>query len=228
MKKFTDEQLYSIYLTIKKDNDYFTKYENVPYLTNIKNWETMDCPRVFCILDFKEWIEKHNIKNINNLGYTSDDPELNFLTYIEKTHLNYPPYDLHTISDICPELFDFFIFSQTLEHLYNPFLAVENIFKIMLPGGYVFTSVPTINIPHMTPIHFGGYNPMGLATMFLSAGFEIIEIGQWGNFNYIQKIFSTHNWPGFKEIQDNGIVTNEEQNVCQCWILVRKPLIHGA
>ena len=71
--------------------------------------------------------------------------------------------------------FDFFLFNQTLEHLYNPFHAVENIYKIVKPGGYVFTSVPTLNIPHMTPVHFNGFTPMGLAMLFLSAGFEIVD-----------------------------------------------------
>ena len=122
-------------------------------------------------------------------------------------------------------MFDFFLFSQTLEHLYNPPLAIYNLYKIIAPGGYVFTSVPTINIPHSTPIHFGGYNPMGLATLFISAGFEIIEIGQWGNFDYIQHIFSFHSWPGFKEMERNGIVINEDRNVCHCWILAKKPTI---
>jgi 2-polyprenyl-3-methyl-5-hydroxy-6-metoxy-1,4-benzoquinol methylase len=54
----------------------------------------------------------------------------------------------------CKNEFDFFIFSQTLEHLYNPFEAVKQIYEIVKPGGYVFTSVPTLNIPHM--IHING------------------------------------------------------------------------
>ena len=226
MKLFEHQELDTLYLTIKKSNDYFTKYNKVPSVPgDIINWETMDCPRVFCILDFIEWIDKHNIKNINYLGYTSnDDPELQFLKYTEKTLLEYPQYDLHTISTTCSKLFDFFLFSQTLEHLYNPQLAMINLYKIMAPGGYVFTSVPTINIPHMTPIHFGGYNPMGLATLFISAGFEIVEIGQWGNLDYIQNLFTYHTWAGFKQIERDGIVINEERNVCQCWVLARKPI----
>lgn len=54
------------------------------------------------------------------------------------------------------------------------------------------------------------------------AGFEIVEIGQWGNFEYIQKIFSIHNWIGYDTLQHGGKVVNEERNVCQCWVLCRK------
>ena len=76
----------------------------------------------------------------------------------------------------------------------------------------------------MTPIHFNGFTPMGLAMLFKTANFEIIENGQWGNLNYICKLWGTHNWPGYNMLNTNNIVTNEEQNVCQCWILVKKPL----
>jgi len=74
------------------------------------------------------------------------------------------------------------------------------------------------------PSHFGGFTPMGLATLFMGANFEIIDMGQWGNINYIRKLFETHSWPDYKELKTFGdIVPNEERNVCQCWILARKP-----
>ena len=96
---------------------------------------------------------------------------------------------------------------------------MENIYKYIKPGGFVYTSVPTINIPHMTPIHYNGYNPMGLALLFLSVGFEIVELGQWGNYKYINYIFKNHKWPDATKVPHK----NEEKNVAQCWILARKP-----
>ena len=74
----------------------------------------------------------------------------------------------------------------------------------------------------MTPVHFNGMTPMGLAMLFKTSNFEIIEIGQWGNFEYIQKLWSTHSWPGYNTLNHNNRITNEERNVCQCWILARK------
>jgi len=63
---------------------------------------------------------------------------------------------------------------------------------------------------------------MGLAMLFKSVGFEIIEIGQWGNFDYIKRLWGTHSWPGYDTIHSYGKVTNEESNCCQCWILAKK------
>jgi SAM-dependent methyltransferase len=204
---------------------YFNKYKilpKCPVKSYNYNWNNYDFPRNWCILDFIEWTKKYNI-TIENLGYTCDyDPELEFISPSKKTLISYPDYDLHNISNYFNNEFDFFLFNQTIEHLYNPFEAIKEIHKIVKTGGYVFTSVPTINIPHQTPIHFNGFTPMGLAMLFKTANFEIIEIGQWGNFDYIQKLFNTHAWPGYNELNNNNNVMNEKRNVCQCWILARK------
>jgi SAM-dependent methyltransferase len=223
---FSEKELTDLYNDkVKLPTSYFIKYETLPEcpvkMYNF-NWGDCDFPRNWCILDFIEWTKKYNI-NIEHLGYTSDyDPELEFITPLKKTLVSYPEYDLHTISNIFNNEFDFFLFNQTIEHLYNPFEAMKQIYNIVKPGGYVFTSVPTLNIPHITPFHFNGFTPMGLAILFKTANFEVIEIGQWGNFNYIEKLWKTHSWPGYNELNNNNSVTNEERNVCQCWILARK------
>jgi SAM-dependent methyltransferase len=224
---FTEKDIKDIFLNkVKLPSTYFKKYENLPQCP-IKSWNydwsNHDFPRNWCVLDFIEWTNKYNLKNIEHLGYTYEaDPELEFINSNKKTLLEYPKYDLHKLPDNLNDIFDFFIFNQTLEHLYDPFEAVRQIYKIIKSGGYVFTSVPTLNIPHMTPIHFNGFTPMGLAMLFKKVGFEIIEIGQWGNFEYIVKLWKSHYWPGYKDLNKNNIITNEENNVCQCWILAKK------
>jgi SAM-dependent methyltransferase len=222
-----ENDIYHVYYTkVKLPDSYFKKYEELPPCPIAKynfSWAGKDYPRIPCVADFREWIPKHNLNHVQHLAYTSDtDPELEFITASEKTLLTYPPYDLHTLNH--QNLYDFFIFNQTLEHLHNPFLAVENIYNAVKPGGYVFTSVPTLNIPHMMPSHFNGFTPMGLAMLFKNCKFEVVEIGQWGNYDYIQQLFQTHQWPDYRQLQRNGRITNEERNVCQCWILAKKPL----
>lgn len=224
---FTEEEINQVYSSkVKLPQEYFNKYSYLPACP-VKcynyNWNNYDFPRNWCILDFIEWTKKHNICNVEHIGFTCEsDPELEFVTSVKRTCVSYPEYDLHTISSRFKNEFDFFIFNQTLEHLYNPFEAVKQIYEIVKPGGYVFTSVPTINIPHMTPIHFNGFTPMGLAMLFKTANFEIIEIGQWGNWEYISKLFANHQWPDYNELHKNNIVVNEERNACQCWILAKK------
>jgi len=225
MKQFTEDELKEIYKKyVKLNEDYFTKHRYLPKCP-VKawnyNWKTHDMPRNFAILDFIEWTKKYNIAKGDYLGFTcSIDPELEFIDYENKLYLKYPPCDLHKYFDQLNNKFDFFIFNQTIEHLYNPFMAIENIYQYIKPGGYVFTTTPTVNVPHMTPIHYNEYNPMGLSMLMMSVGFEIVEVGQWGNYDYICKLFKDHKWPDAYEIDHE----NQEKNVVQSWILVKKPL----
>jgi SAM-dependent methyltransferase len=244
MKTYSYNDLLNLYQNkVKKDSSYFTKYQNLDPYKDGKIEEMLngkDYPRVTCVLDFKEWISKYNIVPEKML-YTSDtDFELNYIQPKSKELLEYDSTtnhgDLHSLS-LKDKDYDFVLFSQTIEHLYNPFKAIEKIYEHTKSGGFVFTSVPTINIPHMTPIHFAGIYPMGLAVMFESAGFEIMEIGQWGNINYLNYIFHHHGWPDHQYLTQianaqlrgsphfqtyNGLIANEEVNIAQCWCLARK------
>ncbi len=226
---FSEQDIHEIYHTkVKHSPEYYKKYEQLPPCP-VKawnySWKHYDFPRNWCLLDFKEWIHKYQIKP-QMLGYTDDiDPELEFIECEQKQLIKYPEIDLHKIDQSFDNYFDFFLFNQTLEHLFNPFMAVESLYKSIKPGGYIFTSVPTINIPHCVPAHYNGLTPMGLALLFLSANFEIIEMGQWGNLEYLQLLFKNHDWPGYDMLNKKGKVTNEERNGCQCWILAKKPAL---
>lgn len=224
---YDENELKEIYEKIRLPPSYFEQSSNRPLPSSPigRQWvKAFDYPRSQCILDFKDWVSKHNLQQPEHLGATFEDFELTFLQPKKKTILPYPPHDLHTLTNTYQgEPFDFFIFNQTLEHLYHPYRAVNEISALVKEGGYVFTSVPTINIPHSTPIHFSGIYPMGLAVLFMSNGFEVVEMGQWGNLQYIRKMFTEHNWPSYHDLKDKqGKVPNEERNVCQCWILARK------
>jgi SAM-dependent methyltransferase len=223
-----DTELYSLYMTkVRRPDEYFTQYEDVPpcpIRSWGNSWKDKDAPRCFTVLDFQKWIADRGISP-ERLGYTSEsDPELELFSAKTKVYLPYPSYDLHVLSSHYREAFDFLLVNQTLEHLQAPHTAMKSMYDALVPGGYLFTSVPTINIPHSTPYHYGGYNPMGLAVMCLEAGFEICEIGQWGNLRYIRTLFDENGWPDvYRVAEPNGRVLNIDRAVCQCWILVQKP-----
>jgi SAM-dependent methyltransferase len=231
MKTYSNSDLLKLYENkVKKDFSYFKKYESLDLYKDGKIDEMLngrDYPRVPCVLDFKEWISKYRIIPEKMLYTSETDFELNYIQPKSKELLEYDHNtgngDLHTLS-LSDKDYDFILFSQTIEHLYNPFKAIQNLYEHTKSGGFIFTSVPTINIPHMTPIHFAGIYPMGLAAIFESAGFDIIEIGQWGNINYLNYIFNNHGWPDYQYLRrtGNGIITNEEQNIAQCWCLAKK------
>jgi hypothetical protein len=225
MKLFTDKEIQEVYETyfLKNQKEYLSKYNTIPEGFHLSNWklEGKDYPRLRSLMDFKDWIIKYKLQNVKNILVTDfSDPELEFLKYEQLTHIPYlnGVNDLHLL-DLAFKSYDFAIFNQTLEHLYNPFLCIQNLYDHLNEGGYLYTTVPTINIPHMVPYHFWGLTPMGLCMLMKSIGFQIVEVGYWGNYDYINKLFNSHLWPDYQGL--NNLV-NELNNECQCWILVKK------
>lgn len=226
-KLFSEQEVIETYNNyVLKSNEYLNKLSPLPLHLNNKSWrwEEKDFPRVPCVLDFSEWVVKHGLENVNTLLSTDiNDPELEFIKYERVIHVPYNgnDNDLHKIN--ITEEVDFVVFNQTIEHLYNPFISLTNLYNSLKKGGYLFTSVPTINVPHMVPFHYNGYTPIGLCMLMKSVGFEIVEVGYWGNYNYLNKLFATHVWPSYENlIDENNNITNEMNNTCQSWILVKK------
>ena len=225
--KLTEQEICSLYnrFVIKPISYNHRTFSDIVAsgVTNTYNPRGKDSPRVFTIMDFKEWVEKYGIQPKNALLTDADDCELPYITMEKSTVINYASnpsdYDLHTLS-LPHKDYDFVLFSQTLEHLYNPAQCVRNLYDHMSIGGYIFTSVPTVNIPHMTPFHFSHFYPIGLVCMFIQAGFEVLELGYWGNKDYILKMFNSLSWP---DIYSLSTILNDPAHPAQCWILARKP-----
>lgn len=77
-------------------------------------------------------------------------------------------------AELADGTFDFVVCTEVLEHTRQPFKAVENIFRILKPGGWCFIT---------TPFNFRIHGPLpdcwrftehGLRELF--AGFEILEL----------------------------------------------------
>jgi SAM-dependent methyltransferase len=129
-------------------------------------------------------------------------------------------YDLHTL-DLNNKNFDFVMINQTIEHLYNPIVAIENIYKHLKKGGLFYTNVPSNNIPHSTPEHYyTGITPVGIGAMVKSAGFEILEIGQWGNKKYLNLMYNKNGWGDIS--YDSMPGKNEINCPLITWVLAKK------
>lgn len=211
---------------VAKPQSYFKKFEDLNAALSpaeLSAYSRMDPPRVISIIDFKEWIKKYEIQTGKSLLSTCpNDPELKYLNYSDTTVISYPPHDLHTF-DVDKKDHDFVVFNQTIEHLHTPILALNRIWEHLKEGGYVYTSVPTINIPHLTPIHFNGYTPTGLCALFESCGFSVCECGYWGNYKYIEYIFKHGEWCNYKQVlDDEGKMKYDPVCQAQTWVLARK------
>lgn len=230
-KLFTEQDIIRTYKKyVQKSPEYYKKADiEYPKLSDEERRKlfNVDFPRVASLIDFKEWIIKYGLDKPESLLSTfKNDFEL---SYISCDNITYCPYtggnngDLHTL-DLPKKDFQFIIFNQTLEHLYNPFICMQNLFNHLKPKGYLYTTVPTINIPHMVPFHFWGITPTGLCMLSKSVGFEICECGFWGNYEYLKYIFTKNEWPSNDAVFDlGGNIQNTEVCQAQTWVLVQKP-----
>jgi len=218
--------IYNKYIKINETEEYKNRYVPLPPQKPTKKWkwEGKDFPRVISLLEFERYMIKYGFFFKNVLSFNgSSDPEYEYMNYENITNYNYSEdiinNDLHTLN-LDKKDFDFLMINQTIEHLYNPILCLKNIYNHLCDGGIFYANVPANNIPHSTPEHYyTGITPSGLGVMTKLAGFEILEIGQWGNRQYLNTLFtsgwSDYNYssrPGFNEI-DCPIIT---------WILAKK------
>jgi SAM-dependent methyltransferase len=186
--------IYNNYVKINYTIEYTNKYVPLPLQYNNKQWkwEGKDFPRIIALLEFREYMLEYN-KTFNDvLSFNGDsDPEYEYMKYNNLHNFNYEEnekYDLHKI-DLDKKDFDFAMTNQTIEHLYNPILAIKNIYNHLKIGGIFYTNVPADNVPHSTPFHFyTGITPVGLGAMVKLAGFDILKIGQWGNKEYFRQM----------------------------------------
>lgn len=204
------QEIYERFVKPSLTPNYAKLYVDLPLQENNNphwKWEDKDLPRVIALLEFKRFVGRHNLSCEKGLAINGAvDPEWYCLPAKKITYINYADdierYDLHCLN-LLEKDFDFVMANQTLEHIYDPVLCLENIYKHMAYGGILYINVPANNIPHATPFHhYTGYTPVGLGAVVKSAGFEIIAIGQWGNKKYLQKMFELDGWPDYRGIAD--------------------------
>lgn len=218
------QEIYEKHVKVNHTSEYDTRYHPLPLQYNNKKWkwETKDFPRVIAILEFKRYMEKYNFEFDEVLSFNNyDDPEYEYLKYKNITNLNYDDNpvknDLHVFKS--DKKFDFAMINQTIEHLYDPITALKNIHKHLNNNGIFYANVPSNNVPHCDPYHYyTGITPTGLGVMVHLAGFEILELGQWGNKEYLHKLFD-YGWIDYTKLNNTA---NDKTCPIITWVLARK------
>ena len=222
--------IYQDHVLVNNTPEYLGRYVPLPLEKNTKRWrwEGKAFPRVITVLEFACLVREYDMQPGKLLmlnGGEWGDPELEYVQPAHMVSIDYDEAtganDLHTLA-LSERDFDLVLVAQTLEHLHNPIAALERIFHHITPGGYLFTSVPVVNIPHATPQHhYTGFTPTGLGAICRVAGFDIAAIGQWGNSRYINLIFNRKCWPDYRQLGSE--LQNEFENPVDAWILARRP-----
>jgi len=92
----------------------------------------------------------------------------------------YPGASVHVLTDahqvaFADNSFDVVIIQAVLEHLIEPFVAVEEFWRVLKPSGLVLADTPFLQAVHMGAYDFTRYTPLGQRALFKR--FEAIEVG---------------------------------------------------
>jgi glycosyltransferase involved in cell wall biosynthesis len=72
--------------------------------------------------------------------------------------------------------FDSVFCNAVLEHVANPTEVVEEIYRVLKPGGYLYLCIPFLQPEHLDPTDFQRYTKDGLRKLVTDQGFEVVKV----------------------------------------------------
>ncbi|MBM3281245.1 MAG: methyltransferase domain-containing protein [Candidatus Harrisonbacteria bacterium] len=86
---------------------------------------------------------------------------------------------------VADNTYDAIINNQVLEHVKYPKKVLEELFRILKPGGKIFVTVPQISHVHGAPYNFFFFTNFGLELLLKETGFRIISIKPRGGIFFV-------------------------------------------
>lgn len=105
------------------------------------------------------------------------------------------------------------IMVSVFEHVENPYVVSDAIFKLIRPGGYLFNSTPFQFPYHPSPEDNFRYSPKALERIHKASGFEFVEGAFHGQYRSSEGVGDT-----------NSERYLDPQSMSFSYALVRKPL----
>ena len=92
---------------------------------------------------------------------------------------NAPEVDIQDLSTYPADSYDFVILDEILEHVPRPWIAVEEIHRILKPGGTLITSSPFMIAVHKVPDDYWRFTKDAMGVLL--ERYAAIETYSWGN-----------------------------------------------
>ncbi|MBC8351307.1 MAG: methyltransferase domain-containing protein [Planctomycetes bacterium] len=123
--------------------------------------------------------------------------------------------------------FDVALNLVVLEHVPDPWLAVDEMARVLKPGGIAFAMIPLVRPEHLAPFDFHRFTRYGIQRMFENSGFRVDSIeGSNGTFwtavHYARMISKTEPLKRYGRRSIRGMFLN------RLWHLLLWPLVFYA
>lgn len=100
------------------------------------------------------------------------------------THINHVG-DVDNLSCFEENMFDTVICTEVLEHVQKPWKVIEEIQRVLAPGGYCVLTTPFLLPFHADPCDFYRYTTAGDSHLFARTGMEVVKTAKSGNLAVI-------------------------------------------
>ena len=138
----------------------------------------------------------------------------------------FPLVDMQKLPFPCEE-FDVVISDQVIQHLPNPWLAIQESFRVLKKGGLAIHTTSFWNPIFNYPKDYCRFSPEALLAL-CPEGIEVIECGGWGNRVAMMLMLIRDPFFRFMRIPDrpgirNWLATyNDKRYPIHTWIVARK------
>ncbi len=141
----------------------------------------------------------------------------------EITDARYPAVDIHSLP-YPDNSFDFFLADQVIEHVRHPFIAAEEIFRVLKTGGWAIVTTCLMNPVHKEPEDFWRFTPDGLKILFEKFS-EVFQCEGWGNGQAVDLMINKN--LRFEPVipgtpLEKIALDNDGENLIVTWIIARK------
>lgn len=92
---------------------------------------------------------------------------------------NAPEVDVQDLGRYPSDSYDFVVLDEILEHVERPWLAIDEVRRILKPGGCLIISTPFMIAEHRMPRDYWRFTKDGLRVLLRD--FSVVEAHSWGN-----------------------------------------------
>ncbi|MBH10223.1 MAG: methyltransferase type 12 [Candidatus Marinimicrobia bacterium] len=131
----------------------------------------------------------------------------------------FPKFDISNIVNYRKN-YDLIILEHVLEHISNPSLAINNIYKLLNPDGFLIVATPFLVKIHRSPKDYMRWTEEGLKYFIAENGFDFnnVTTGQWGNKPAI--IANLNKWVKYNPLIHS--LKNDDQFPAVVWAFAKK------
>lgn len=115
-------------------------------------------------------------------SWTSIEPSEEAAPLVNDPGFRFVKGDGCNMVEFSANTFDTALCLQVVEHVFEPIAMVNEIHRVLRPGGHAIFLVPQTSMLHMAPHHYYNFTRYWIEEVMKRAGFEILELKPLGGY----------------------------------------------